>query len=192
MKRFEKVQEIRKYLGVARGQLDLIENSFRLLADQIVTMQSPQQLSGQLDELLDGVQAIKDSTADTERMLNSLGLAIQRLTRPMNEPRLLPSWAEDLRRRYLRGEASMFVLHGNVYDVVVHGQKTSSLVDFLTDVLLKDTRETHRGLQHGHRAALRQARGRAPATSTTCSARRTRTRCCRPSSGCSWARCARP
>jgi len=74
MKRFEKVQEIRKYLGVARGQLDLIENSFRLLADQIVTMQSPQQLSGQLDELLDGVQAIKDSTADTERLLSSLGL----------------------------------------------------------------------------------------------------------------------
>ena len=75
MKRFEKVQEIRKYLGVARGQLDLIENSFRLLADQIVTMQSPQQLSGQLDELLDGVQAIKDSAADTERLLSSLGLA---------------------------------------------------------------------------------------------------------------------
>ena len=74
MKRFEKVQEIRRYLGVARGQLDLIENSFKLLADQIVTMQSPQQLSGQLDELLDGVQAIKDSTADTERLLNSLGL----------------------------------------------------------------------------------------------------------------------
>jgi hypothetical protein len=74
MKRLEKVQEIRKYLGVARGQLDLIENSFRLLADQIVTMQSPQELSGQLDEMLDGVQAIKDSTAATERMLNSLGL----------------------------------------------------------------------------------------------------------------------
>jgi len=75
MKRFEKVQEIRKYLGVARGQLDLIENSFRLLADQIVTMQSPQELSGQLDELLNGVQSIKDSTEDTERMLNGLGLS---------------------------------------------------------------------------------------------------------------------
>jgi hypothetical protein len=74
MKRFDKVQEIRRYLGVARGQLDLIENSFRLLADQIVTMQSPQELSGQLDELLNGVQAIKDSAADTERMLSSLGL----------------------------------------------------------------------------------------------------------------------
>jgi len=60
----------------------------------------------------------------------------------MNEPRLLPPWADDLRRRYLRGEASMFILHGNVYDVVVHGTQTSSLVDFLTDVLLKDSRET--------------------------------------------------
>jgi hypothetical protein len=74
MKRFEKVQEIQRYLGVARGQLDLIENSFRLLADQIVTMQSPQELSGQLDELLNGVEAIKASTADTERMLSSMGL----------------------------------------------------------------------------------------------------------------------
>ena len=60
----------------------------------------------------------------------------------MSEAKLLPPWADDLRRRYLRGEASMFVLHGNVYDVVVHGQKTSSLVDFLTDVLLKDSRES--------------------------------------------------
>jgi hypothetical protein len=74
MKRFEKVQEIRKYLNVARGQLDLIENSFQLLADQIVTMQSPQELSGQLDEMLNGVQAIRDSTADTERLLASMGL----------------------------------------------------------------------------------------------------------------------
>ena len=74
MKRFEKVQEIQRYLTVARGQLDLIENSFRLLADQIVTMQSPQELSGQLDELLSGVEAIKASTAETERMLSSIGL----------------------------------------------------------------------------------------------------------------------
>jgi len=74
MKRFEKVQEIQRYLTVARGQLDLIENSFRLLADQIVTMQSPQELSGQLDELLSGVEAIKASAADTEHMLSSMGL----------------------------------------------------------------------------------------------------------------------
>ena len=58
-KRLDKMQEIRRYLDVARGQLDLIENSFQLIADQIVTMQSPQELSGQLDELLDGVESIR-------------------------------------------------------------------------------------------------------------------------------------
>ena len=60
----------------------------------------------------------------------------------MSDARLLPPWAEDLRRRYLRGEASMFVLHGNVYDTVVHNQKSYALTEFLTDVLLKESRET--------------------------------------------------
>jgi hypothetical protein len=74
MKRFDKMKEIHHYLTVARGQLDLIENSFRLISDQIVTMQSPQELTGQLDELLDGVESIKQTAADTERLLNPLGL----------------------------------------------------------------------------------------------------------------------
>jgi hypothetical protein len=74
MKRIEKMKEIHRYLVVARGQLDLIENSFQLIADQIVTMESPQELTGQLDELLDGVESIKQTAADTERMLNPLGL----------------------------------------------------------------------------------------------------------------------
>jgi hypothetical protein len=74
MKRFDKVKEIHRYLMVTRGQLDLIENSFQLIADQIVTMQSPQELTGQLDELLDGVESIKQTAADTERLLNPLGL----------------------------------------------------------------------------------------------------------------------
>jgi len=73
-KRFEKMREINAYLTTARGQLDLIENSFQLIADQIVTMQSPQELTGQLDELLDGVESIKQTAADTERMLNPMGL----------------------------------------------------------------------------------------------------------------------
>ena len=55
--------------------------------------------------------------------------------------RVLPAWAEDLRRRYLRNEASMFVLHGNVYDVVLYGGKMLSLSSFLTDVLLKDSKD---------------------------------------------------
>lgn len=74
MKRLDKMKEIHHYLTLARGQLDLIENSFQLIADQIVTMQSPQQLTGQLDELLDGVESIKQTAADTERLLSPLGL----------------------------------------------------------------------------------------------------------------------
>ncbi len=74
LKRFDKMKEIHHYLRVARGQLDLIEHSFQLIADQIVTMQSPQELTGQLDELLDGVESIKQTAADTEQMLNPLGL----------------------------------------------------------------------------------------------------------------------
>ena len=74
MKRFDKMKEIRHYLMLARGQLDLIENSFKLIADQIVTMQSPQELTGQLDELLDGVESIKQTAVDTERFLNPMGL----------------------------------------------------------------------------------------------------------------------
>jgi hypothetical protein len=73
-RRLEKVQEIRSYLSVARGQLDLIENSFQLIADQIVTMQSPQELSGQLDELLDGVEAIRQTAQDTEKILSGIGV----------------------------------------------------------------------------------------------------------------------
>ena len=60
----------------------------------------------------------------------------------MPEPRLLPAWADDLRRRYLRGESAMFVLHGNVFDSVVYRQRMLSLTDFLVEALLRDSRQT--------------------------------------------------
>jgi hypothetical protein len=74
-KRVERVHEIGRYLGVARAQLDLIENSFQLIADQIVTMQSPNELSGQLDDLLDGVDSIRQTAIDTEKLLNNTEVA---------------------------------------------------------------------------------------------------------------------
>ena len=72
LKRLDKLKDIKQYLAVARGQLDLIDNSFQLIADQVVTMQSPQQLSGQLDELLDGVESIRQTAVDTDRILGSI------------------------------------------------------------------------------------------------------------------------
>lgn len=52
-----------------------------------------------------------------------------------------PDWANEIKRRYLRGESSLFVLHGNVHDVVLYDDKMMSLTSFLTDVLLKDNKD---------------------------------------------------
>jgi len=69
MKRREKLGEIMTFVARAKNQLSLIENSFDLLADQIVTMQSPQDLDAQLDELMDGVEAVKSTARETEALL---------------------------------------------------------------------------------------------------------------------------
>jgi SpoVK/Ycf46/Vps4 family AAA+-type ATPase len=49
----------------------------------------------------------------------------------------LPGWANELKRRYLRGESSQFVLHGNVHDLILHAGKLYSLSEFLSQVLLE-------------------------------------------------------
>ncbi|WP_386068803.1 ATP-binding protein [Tahibacter sp. UC22_41] len=54
----------------------------------------------------------------------------------------LPRWAESIRRKYIGGEASMFILHRNVFDEILHGDELYSLVDFLSEVLLKDNKDT--------------------------------------------------
>ncbi len=61
-------------------------------------------------------------------------------------PGRLPGWADELRRRYIRGEASQFVLHGNVHDVILDDpdgvpgkgddERLLSLSEFLFRVLL--------------------------------------------------------
>ena len=44
---------------------------------------------------------------------------------------ILPVWADELKRRYLRGEASVFVLHGNVHDVTLDGNELVPVADFI-------------------------------------------------------------
>jgi transitional endoplasmic reticulum ATPase len=48
----------------------------------------------------------------------------------------LPEWAGRIRRKYMGGEASIFLLHGNVYDRYIHGEQFLSLTEFLATVLL--------------------------------------------------------
>ncbi len=65
-KRLETIEDIQKFLARARGQMNLIENTVRLLRDQVLTMTSPAQLGEQLDDLLTGVSAIQQSAKDNE------------------------------------------------------------------------------------------------------------------------------
>jgi len=60
----------------------------------------------------------------------------------MGDARVLPPWAEELRRRYVRGEASLFVLYGNVFDLILHQGTLYRLTDFLAEVLLGDNKDT--------------------------------------------------
>ena len=60
----------------------------------------------------------------------------------MADARPLPAWADELRRRYLRGESAIFLLHGNVFDLVLDGDKLRPLTEFLTDTLLRESRDT--------------------------------------------------
>lgn len=71
-KRRDKYVEIGGDLQVARGQLDLIENTFKLLADQIVTMRSPSELGGQLDELIDGVESVRQTARETDKIMAAI------------------------------------------------------------------------------------------------------------------------
>jgi transitional endoplasmic reticulum ATPase len=57
------------------------------------------------------------------------------------EERVLPRWTSELRARYLRGEASQFILHGNVNDLMLSGGKFIRFGDFLSEVLLAPSKD---------------------------------------------------
>lgn len=69
MSRIARLRDIKEFIERAAGQLELIENSFGLLADQIVSMRSPGELSGQLDDLIDGVEAVRQTAQEESRLL---------------------------------------------------------------------------------------------------------------------------
>jgi AAA+ superfamily predicted ATPase len=51
-----------------------------------------------------------------------------------------PAWADEIRHRYLRNEASLFVVHGNVHDLVLHDGELVGIPEFLaTSTQKKDT-----------------------------------------------------
>ena len=56
--------------------------------------------------------------------------------------RVLPLWADEIRRRYLRGEAWQFILYGNVYDLLLNDGKLITVAEFLANVLLTQSKDT--------------------------------------------------
>lgn len=52
----------------------------------------------------------------------------------------MPVWADELKRRYLRGESSVFVLHGNVHDKVLHDGALIGISDYLSLAVLEKKR----------------------------------------------------
>lgn len=51
-----------------------------------------------------------------------------------------PAWVEELRSKYLAGEATIFVLYGNVFDKVVLPEDSQMLGDYLTGTLFGKTK----------------------------------------------------
>lgn len=56
-------------------------------------------------------------------------------------PERLPAWTEELKQRYIRGEAIQFVLHGNVGDLVLYGGTFRRVPDFLSEVVLSGAKD---------------------------------------------------
>jgi len=72
LSRKDRYLELRRNLQTARGQMDLMENTFRLLADEIVGMQNPRELGARLDDLREGVAAVRDASRETERHMQGM------------------------------------------------------------------------------------------------------------------------
>ena len=54
---------------------------------------------------------------------------------------VLPAWAERVRQLYLAGEANVFIVHGNVQDYVLSGNKLMPMLDFIA-LWMESTRKS--------------------------------------------------
>jgi len=79
-KRLEKAAELKRKVREMRGQLSLVENTIRLLRDQIATMQSPDELTHRLDDLVRSVDAIETSKRETEAITRHLDQSLAHKT----------------------------------------------------------------------------------------------------------------
>ena len=70
--RRNRMEAMERNLQTARGHMDLMENSFRLLGDEIVTMANPTELAARLDDLRIGVQAVRETSEEAEALYDEI------------------------------------------------------------------------------------------------------------------------
>ncbi len=63
-RRRARYDDLVRQLQVLRGQMELIEQTFRLLADEILTMGSPRELGGRIEELRVAVDAVRETACE--------------------------------------------------------------------------------------------------------------------------------
>lgn len=85
--RRKRYEDLLRSLETARGQMDLMENTFRLLGDEIVTMANPAELGARLEELRVGVAAIRETTAEPDDAFDKLEELEEEEEAPVNARR---------------------------------------------------------------------------------------------------------
>lgn len=63
--RHARFEDLGRTIQVTRGQMELIEQTFRLLADEIMSMASPRELGGRIEELRVAVEAVRETAEET-------------------------------------------------------------------------------------------------------------------------------
>ncbi len=58
--RRDHLAEMRRKVMAGRTQMELIENSLKLISDQVLVMRSPTDIKGRLDDLVVGVSAVRE------------------------------------------------------------------------------------------------------------------------------------
>jgi hypothetical protein len=75
--RKRRMEDLTSSIQTARGQMDLLDNTMKLLGDEIMTMTSPAELGERLEQLRSGVSAIRETTRDvTTEMLSDFDDAL--------------------------------------------------------------------------------------------------------------------
>ena len=73
--RVRTLQQMRVLVQRTRGQMGVIENTFRLLRDQIASLKVPQDIHGQIDEIVTNVDAVRSVLAEGDQSFREVAEA---------------------------------------------------------------------------------------------------------------------